>query len=340
MAQTFTLSVSFIMPIIRYLEGLGMDRESLLRDVGIDPVASLLPDTRCAMEQLCEVLDQAMKLTGDENLGIHVGELWPPEKGDIVGYIALNCKTVGEAFQKNKAYQKILSESHRVDIQITDNDVIVRNSVVPGMSPFHQRQHVLCTLSSTLTYVRHMTGHQIELKEARFEFQAPDDLSEYDRFFQAPVHFNQAMNALVFDKKYHDLPIAQPDEYLLFILEQHAKKILGRIQETNIYSRKVSNLIIKEFQGDTPSIKRIAGRLAMTVRNLQYKLEGEKTTFRNVVETVRKEMAISHLRQNELTITEIAYLMGFSESSTFSRIFKRWTGITPSEFRKNVYHGL
>ena len=133
-----------------------------------------------------------------------------------------------------------------------------------------------------------------------------------------------------------DLPITQSSDYFLFIFERHAQEILSKIESVKVYSIKVSDFILHNFQGKVPTFKGVAQHLSMSPKNLQLKLKKENTSFSSILEKIREELAIKHLIQNEFSITDIAFFLGFSETSAFSRTFKRWKGISPREFRKKI----
>ena len=99
---------------------------------------------------------------------------------------------------------------------------------------------------------------------------------------------------------------------------------------------QVRSIIASEFRGGDPSLEHVAEQLAMTPRTLQRKLHEIGTSHNELLDQMRRQLAMRYLREREMAICEVAYLLGFSESSSFHRAFKRWTGVTPKEFRKNL----
>lgn len=324
------------MPVLRYLQNRGIDTDAIMARQNIKPEDVDSPDTRLTVHQTNYIFDQAMLLSDDECMGIHAARQWPPEKGEIVGQIVLNCKTIGEAVEKTIRYQQLLAQSLKLDAEIADEIVTVRRFSLIGAPVIQKSQRMLFALSRFLTYCRNLIKGDFEMIEVRFEHSPPVDKTEYERFFQAPVLFNQTDNAIVFNRKYLDLPVEQPNSYFLYVLERHANDILGKIESGSIYSKKVSDLIIHNFQGEIPTVKSVARELSMSVRSLQLKLKDEHTSFSSLLEKIREELAVRYLKENEVSITDISYLLGFSESSAFSRTFKRWTNTTPLKYRKSV----
>ncbi len=170
--------------------------------------------------------------------------------------------------------------------------------------------------------------------EARFKHKAPQDVSEYKRIFNFPVSFGKSTNALLFDKKYLELPVVLPDKELLYVFENHAEDVLIKLSNNESITRKVSSFLVKMIHDKPPTLETVAKKFFMSVRKLQLLLENEGTTYKNILNTIRKELAFNYLRDNQISVAEVSYLLGFSEPSAFHRAFKKWTGKTPGNYRK------
>ena len=142
------------------------------------------------------------------------------------------------------------------------------------------------------------------------------------------------MNGAVFDKDIMTLPVIYANTALVELFESHTKEVLSQIRFNSFYTRQVSNLLVDRIKGELPTLAVIAKELGMSVRSLQMKLKQEDTSFRDLLNEVRKNFALTYLKRKDLSIASIAYLLGFSEPCVFQRTFKRWTGSTPGEFRK------
>jgi AraC-like DNA-binding protein len=118
------------------------------------------------------------------------------------------------------------------------------------------------------------------------------------------------------------------------MFEKHAQEYLQKLKGSNTLSHRVRQEIYSHLKGEEPGLRSIARSLAMSERSIQLRLKEENITYRQLLDEVRKETAISHLKEPNLSITDIAYLLGFSEPAVFSRTFRKWTGSTPHAFRK------
>ena len=181
---------------------------------------------------------------------------------------------------------------------------------------------------------RRVTSVNWSPKEIRFEHQQPNETSEHERIFQCPIFFGATANEVVFDSEYLNLPIVMADARLCALLDRHATELLMRYPREDSLVERVRTLMKDELNGGDASLEMVAERLGMSARTLQRKLHGLGVSHQELLDEMRKDLAMRYLREPEMAVCEVAYLLGFSESSAFHRAFKRWTGTTPNEFRR------
>ncbi len=331
MKKIFTTSITKISTLFEIAEKHGITKTELLNSVNMDPSILNSPDNRLTPELVHKLTQKAVSLTGNENFGLHQGELFTGFS-NILGYVLMNCKTFGEAIDKYCRYQKISDEGTYTEIEREGNIAVIKSSVMDSAIA-NDKQLTDFILSCMLTYIKKLTGKNIDLIEVRFKHKAPEDTSEYKRIFNCTLLFESSMNAIVFDRRLLSLPILEPNEKLLRVFEKYAQDVLDKLIFGDTYANRVTRVIIKMLQGEAPSIKTVAQKLAMSVRNLQLKLKQEGTSYRRLLNNIRKELAISYLKDEQVSIGEITYLLGFSETSVFHRSFKRWTNHTPGWYR-------
>ena len=161
----------------------------------------------------------------------------------------------------------------------------------------------------------------------------PADITEHARLFRCSVKFGAPSNRLTFASSLLSLPIARADASLCALLDRHAEELLAKFPPRDSLIDQVRGIIADEFRGGDPSLERVADQLGLTPRTLQRKLHELGTSHNELLDQMRRQLAMRYLREHEMAICEVAYLLGFSESSSFHRAFKRWTGITPKEYR-------
>jgi len=199
------------------------------------------------------------------------------------------------------------------------------------------RQHVECIFSSFMKASTNSAGKIPKPVEVRFKHKAPQDTSEHQRIFQAPLLFNSSMNAIVWKESFLDIPTILPNPELLFVFEQHAKQVISEMHANQPFTKKVSLILIKNLSKESFHRKDIADELNMSEKTLHNRLRKENTTYWKIINEIRKKLAVSHLKNGELSIKEIAYLLGFSGHDAFFRSFKRWTGLSPTEYRNTQF---
>jgi len=182
--------------------------------------------------------------------------------------------------------------------------------------------------------LRMMVGSDWTPAEVQFEHQAPSDISEHLRIFGSPVLFGRDSNALFLERALLDRQVPAADQRLYRILTQYLDRVLSEIPTENDPIAQIRKIIAATIRDGEPRLTDIAKKAAMSPRTLERKLKDEGTGFKKLVDDTRRRFALAYLRDGKNTLTEIAFLLGYSEVSAFNRAFKRWTGKTPSEQRR------
>lgn len=329
-------SVPAVWQYLRMAESLGVEYGTCLAQAGID--AARLQDSNqrvpgAALERLLACL---IPRSDDLFFGLHTSAFIQPASYSVLGYIAMNCATVGEALACIPLYEKIVGDMGVTTVRPRGQDVQVEwrcnfaNALV--------RRHVIeNVLASWTRYTRWMSGVADESPlVVMFEHAAPSDmaaLQEYARVFNAEIRFSQPCSALIVSQRQLSFPIVQADPHLLQTLLQHATEVLGRIDQHESFTLKVKNLLRLQLKDALPRKETIASQLHMTARTLQRRLSEEGTTFQELLNELRRELAQYYLEQTTLGIDEIGVRLGFAESRSFHRSFKQWTGMTPGQYR-------
>ena len=277
-------------------------------------------------------MEKAVFLTGDKDLGLHIGQRsrFLP---NIVCYIMMNCMTIGDALEKYRQYKRIFSDETSVRL-IKKNGIVFLDMQSTSQELSSLRSFSDYKVTTMYIFLKFLSGGKFDLTGVTVTHDKPDNASEYKNVFPCPVSFSKPVNSLIFMKKSLNVSINYPNKDLLNHFEQYARKILDKVSTQESLPRKVSRLLIKTVQsGDSPSVEMIAMKFNMSVRKLQGLLEQEKTTYKQLLHSVKKELAFVYLSDRQMSSAEVSYLLGFSEPSAFYRAFKKWTGNTPGQFR-------
>jgi AraC-like DNA-binding protein len=164
-------------------------------------------------------------------------------------------------------------------------------------------------------------------------------VTEQERVFRAPVHYGCPRNELVLDRTSLDRPQRHAEQRLLAILDRQLGALLSELPESRCFRDEVKRCVMDELPEGDPVVAAIARKLHMSARSLQRRLQNEGTSFAEVLSDLRRDRALRYLRDRRISISEVAFLLGFLDVTAFHRAFKRWTGSTPTEYRHAATSG-
>ena len=282
-------------------------------------------------------------VTQDPHIGLHLGEHMPVFKGQVLEYLFLSSSTFGEGLARALNYQRLLTDAASASLELdSENNMAclvadTRDSLVRGI-----RQYNECTVIGLIKFFGYVTGDDFkptsiglvsDLPEVDSAQQRQGILEEYQRVFSCPVAFAQTSNRIYFDKALLERPSLHAEPELLALHEQLAGKYVARLEQQDMVI-KVNKVIGELLETGEIGIELIANRLNIKPRALRAQLTKAGTNFNQLLSDYRCHLAKRLLTRTDESIDEIVYLTGFSEPSTFYRAFKRWTGTTPVEYRK------
>ncbi len=307
----------------------------ILEVAGIDPALLQSSQQRLSADQFYVLWRAVEESADDSEFGLHLGELRQGLPGGHVLFSAmLNSATVGQALERYCRYHDIMADLVVPGLS-TRGSTTVLDLEPSGPGIRLHRHHVECIFSMVVSILRHLSEDRFE-GEVRFTHQRPANVSEHRRILGPSVRFAQSGNEIVLPRPFLDLPIPSADEELLGVLEKHAEKVMSRIRPASTWSGKVARQLNRVLCDGKPALSDIARRLAVSPRSLQSKLSAEGTSYQKILDTVRKDLATIYLRESEMTICEIAFLLGYSDQSAFHHSFKRQTGESPLRFRRRT----
>ncbi len=333
--MTKNLSVSSFNLILYAAQQKGADVGLLMSKLGLESEMLQNPDGFLPIAKVQELWKEAISMTGDEFLPIHIGEMVNTISVGILAYVMMHCPTLGKALEKLCQYQDIICDASKTSMFIQNENVYLTISE-PCEDITSIRYAFESTLSIYNSAIHGMLGQTIPLKAVHFEFPAySTNISEHQRVFkEAEIIFGSNFSGLVFEKKYLAMPILNANPNLFSLFENHAQAILKGLKPEDSLKEKIKKEILFGLKGEEPNLPLIAKNLGIGVRSIQMKLKEEGATFQQLLDEIRKDLALKHLKEDKLSTTDISYLLGYSEPSVFFRSFKKWTGQTPTVYRK------
>jgi len=312
----------------KLLEDYGHDAESIFLEVGIDCEMFLKPGARIAHARVESLWSKVNELIEDPCFGLRGVKFWHPSQFNALGHAWLASGTLREALNRAVRYAHITGTDRKNRLEDTAKGLTVTLSQslkVPALMDL--------AMSILMSACRLNYGPDLNPVEVNFIHSKPACAEEYYSYFNAPVNFNADSDCITLPADAVDrrLPIGNPQ--LAQIHDQYIIRYLAELDKNNIVQR-VKGAIIDMLPSGEVSGEKVAERLNMSTRSLQRKLQGARTTFGALLEEVRQELAEHYIHDSTVSLTEIAFVLGYSEYSSFWRAYKRWTKTPPSAIRK------
>ena len=197
------------------------------------------------------------------------------------------------------------------------------------------RQRVEFVMVNMLNFCRWIAWRRINPLAVHFVDPAPEDVQPYRDAFEGPLYFDAPVHRLVFSLEEVAMPLPTSNPVLAELHDRHAIEHLSRLSKAKV-SHKTRELILRHLPDGEPSRTEIANALCMSERTLQRRLQNEGASYRQLLDGTRHELARQYLMKPHLTLTQITYLLGFRDQSTFSRACKNWFDLSPGEYRNTL----
>lgn len=313
------------------IESYGLDPKPLFDAEGVVLKPPIDPSLRVPWEKIDRIRARAVELSGDEAFGLRGAANLQPSQFGALGYAWQASLTLRKACSRLQRFGRIVND--RVIAEVEDRD----GCMVLSLDIDTQSRCASVRDDGALAIVTRMCkniiGNGFRLQAVHFKHAEPTDLKPYFEFFGCQLLFGQEQNQLWIPLALVDevLPGANPE--LALMNDQVATRRLALLDRNDIVSR-VRAALMDQLPNGTVSDDLVADTLHMSVRTMHRKLAGVEQSFRRLLTETRRQLAEQYILDNSLTLTEISLLLGFSESSAFSRAFKNWTGSSPSEARQ------
>jgi AraC-like DNA-binding protein len=289
------------------------------------------PDTRLPHRMVMQALQESVDQLGDPTLGLRAGLQLDAGDFDVLEHAARAAPNLGEAMQVMARYFRIMNEAAEISTTV-EGEVAIWRFAPRSDQPRPPASNDFAVASSIEFSRRNVSYYEPPL-EIRFIHERPSYAAEYERIFKTKITFGAPHNTLVLKKSRLEVPMLRASPKMSAAFELQARNLLEKLQRREGITGRVREEVSEQFRTGSVSMQLASRRLAMSVATLRRRLEEEGTTFSAIVDDLRKQLAERYLRENAPTISEIAFLLGFSDVTAFGRAFKRWTGVSPSEYR-------
>jgi|APFre7841882724_1041349.scaffolds.fasta_scaffold13721_2 AraC-like DNA-binding protein len=322
-----TTVATLLLALYRHVAACGHDADALFARAGVDSRLFLQPGARVRSDAVNRVWLHAEEATGDECLGLEVGRRTHPSAADALGYAWLASVTLRDAMTRLARYMRVFAGIARVGFRQGAGGA----ELVFGPPDLPAGRHD-SFFSSAVAYCRASYGDAFRPRALALARPAPRDTARHAALFGCEIAFGAKESVMWLADADLDarLPTGNPE--IAAMTEQMLEKQLAKLDRSDVVARTRAS-ILDALPSGSPSEESIARALALSQRTLQRRLSGAGTSFGGVLDTTRRDLAFHHLANPARQISEVAYLLGFAEAASFNRAFRRWTGLTPTEYR-------
>lgn len=325
-----SVSTAFLKTVLEITAGrAGLPGEDLLRGAGLDPAALESRTGRVPLLAARGLCQEAFRRIGDPGFGLHVAEQLPAGAFDLVDRLAQSCATLGEAFALVARYKRLLVDTGEYALTVSGRSahfIHRAEGAVPWLSEL--------LLGLVVLRARRFTGLPFSPRSVSFMHAPRAPRREYDRLFQGEVLFEQPIDGLIFDRELLDLPLSTADPILHGLLSDYAALLSTQMPTAPSPVTDACAAIVEGLKRGDASLVSIAERLATSPRSLQRQLQELGTSHRDLLAHLRLQIARHYLEHSSAAQPEMARALGYSSPNAFLRAFKRWSGTTPGQHRR------
>jgi AraC-like DNA-binding protein len=331
---SFALSVSAA--ITRVLCDFLVDKGFKAKDLEalIGAPLELLPqdDCRIELDRYHALWDEAIRFSGQPDLALQLGSNSALDGMGLVGHIFFNCKTLESAIQHYQRYYSVINEG--IDVTLDrEGELAVLTYHVQEAIPYC-RSEMEYTVALAAARAKNFLKTGLDVSYVMFQHEKPAYAERYEHYFSCPVRFSQSGTGLAFKASYLDFEIPRHSPSLYRVLSSHLEGLLGVLRRRGRVSMQVARIVRQKLSKEDLDADYVAYRLNMSRNTLYRHLKKEGLSYHDIVDRVRADYARECLKSGDYTVTEVAFLLGFSELSAFSRAYKRWTGQSPKSVTK------
>jgi AraC-like DNA-binding protein len=329
-----TSAMVLLRGLVHAASAVGVDRAQLLARIGVTEEA-LEHDTSVPTLVMAQAWQAAPELSGDPLFGLRAAEHADIGSYDILDYVFLTSATLGDACRALERYHRIVSEIWRLDL-IVDGDTARFRQWVPAQFVEPLRHAWDYFFAGALKRIRSALPRGARPRAVHMMHAAPEPAlaAEYERLLGCPVTFGHPIGEFVFDASFLELTLLSSNPTLCRLVRRHADELLARVpsdQDLLVRARTLLPVLLKD---PDQSLASLAEQLGVGERTLQRKLAEHGITYKELLDKTREEHAMRSLESGAMTVQELAYELGFSSTAAFSRAFRRWRGVSPSEWQQ------
>jgi AraC-like DNA-binding protein len=317
----------------KYLESVGIDPQPIYTQAGINPELLYNPNARISINSVDALWEQAAGMIEDPCFAIDMAEFWHPSQIGALGYAWLASSTLRRAFNRAVRYIHVVTEDLNLDLADTPKGLKV--SIDLEDSVFTLPQHHDLVLSIMMHMCRFNFGDELVATEIKLAHPEPSCSNKITGYFRTDIQFDAEQSSLTIARADAEKELPSGNKQIALMHDEMLMRYLVEIKKGDIV-QQVKSIILENLPDGQVTDRLVASELNLSERSMQRRLKEHKTTFRYLLDGVREMVAKQYIENPMNRMSDIAFLLGFSEQSAFSRAFKKWTGKSPVEYRNSL----
>ncbi len=325
-------SGQFLLVVHEAMIKAGVDINALYTRLGYDAEKLPLKDLRTPHQQQALFWQIVEAVTGDPDIGLHLCPHLPLYRGEVIEYLMFSSPTFGEGMLRALKYLRLVSDA--LSVRVVSDDAGARICVIGSTLEAPQLRHTeISVVYELIQFARSVTEGRFEPQKIKLRCSARSTQAEYEAVFGCPVEFDGSESEIWFDPAVLDYRSPRWDPDLLKLHEELAQKRLSDLHRRDLVEQ-IRKVLSQRLELESCDLEDVAEEVGLAPRRLRFELSRAGTSFSQIVTDFRYALARRLLARTEEPIDNIVYLTGFSEPSTFYRAFKRWSGMTPVQYRE------
>jgi len=325
-----TVSSASVLDLIDVCLTLKLLTPTTLEQLKLERASLLNPEERIAEEKIILLWNHLTQHCGRPEFGLLVGQqINPQAKGVLASWVS-QCATLEEALLVFNKHIALMNPSEQWLLNPQDEEVELSFSF--AQDKHYPNAAIERSMSALLTWGQALTAQIIPLLKAQFTYSQPGHLRHYHEIFGQHLEFNAPANTLVFNREVLQRPVVSSNHYLKKLIKEKALEIFNALQDDAPLSLLILQLIKINLPKQKASIDILCDELSISRQTLYRKLKSEGTDFKTLLSQARQELALNLLKQNQHSMESIGEALGFKETSSFNKAFKRWFGVSPREY--------
>jgi AraC-like DNA-binding protein len=319
--------------VVDFVNNFGVEVSGLLASVGLSPAVLANPTNRIELSRFCTLFENAADRCGRPDIGLEFGSRYQPENLGFLGYLAASASTLGHAMDNFARYLPLHQQGTFMDVEPCFGDRVAFSYSIIDRTVIERRQDAELSIAVMINLLRSALGQDWAPDEIHFAHARPaGGIRRHERVFGAPIYFQQNCNRIVLSKALLDQPMPRRDPLLFELIRNEFNKVAPTTGKRIDIVSLVQHHIERQLPEGQCSLETVASACDLTSWTLKRRLNDAGATFQQLLGQTRHRLATRYLVDYEMSVTETAFALGYSEISAFSRAFRQWTGVSARHF--------